>query len=290
MKIRTSNKPVDEQALENSFVAVDDLETPMGTLSVAPLRNDELMPERPFEVKLTVHGKAAAADALLGAGLSRGMYLAQQEGVPARIYAQCLPSETQKLELLLGLGFENDDALVRMRRKVVGGLSIARLGEGMAFVEDRLDDETERAFFLEREEKLFRKEKPEEWLEKLEKMNGFRRLLAVGRDGLAGELLLYETGTVGVVAQVYTAPARRRQHVAMFLLERARQYFYQDRMQEAIADVRLRQTGAVALFASAGYRQSEVVCRYPGVDLQAEPGRTSCRSAGPTATSCRGFW
>ena len=97
MKIRTSNKPVDEQALENSFVAVDDLETPMGTLSVAPLRNDELMPERPFEVKLTVHGKAAAADALLGAGLSRGMYLAQQEGVPARIYAQCLPSETQKL-------------------------------------------------------------------------------------------------------------------------------------------------------------------------------------------------
>ena len=65
MKIRTSNKPVDEQALENSFVAVDDLETPMGTLSVAPLRNDELMPERPFEVKLTVHGKAAAADALL---------------------------------------------------------------------------------------------------------------------------------------------------------------------------------------------------------------------------------
>ena len=159
MKIRTSNKPVDEQALENSFVAVDDLETPMGTLSVAPLRNDELMPERPFEVKLTVHGKAAAADALLGAGLSRGMYLAQQEGVPARIYAQCLPSETQKLELLLSLGFENDDALVRMRRKVVGGLSIARLGEGMAFVEDRLDDETERAFFLEREEKLFRKEK-----------------------------------------------------------------------------------------------------------------------------------
>lgn len=272
MKIRTSNRPVDEQALENSFVAVDDLETPMGTLSVAPLRNDELTPERPFEVKLTVHGKAAAADALLGAGLSRGMYLAQQEGVPARIYAQCLPSETQKLELLLSLGFKNDDALVRMRRKVVGGLSIARLGEGMAFVEDRLDDETERAFFLEREEKLFRREKAEEWLEKLEKMNGFRRLLAVGRDGLAGELLLYETGTVGVVAQVYTAPARRRQHVAMFLLERARQYFYQDRMQEAIADVRLRQTGAVALFASAGYRQSEVVCRYPGVDVDFRAG------------------
>ena len=89
------------------------------------------------------------------------------------------------------------------------------------------------------------------------------------RNVLAGELLLYETGTVGVVAQVYTAPARRRQHVAMFLLERARQCFYQDRMQEAIADVRLRMVGAVALFSSAGYRQSEVVCRYPGVDFQA---------------------
>lgn len=271
MKIRAATKPVDEQALENSFVAVDDLETPMGTLSVAPRMNEELMPERPFEVKLSVHGKAAAADALLGAGLSRGLFLAQQAGVPARIYAQCQPSETQKLELLLGLGFENDDALARMRRKVVGGRNIARLGEDMAYIEDRLDDETERAFFLEREEKLFKRENAEERLARMEKLNGFRRLLAVGRDGLAGELLLYETGTTGVVAQVYAVPAYRRRHVAMFLLEQARLCFYQDRIQEAIADVRLRMRGAVALFASAGYRQSEIVCRYPGVDVDLLP-------------------
>lgn len=277
MKIRTSSKPVDEQALENSFLAVDDLETPMGTLSVTPRMNEELMPERPLELKLTVHGKTAAADALLGAGLSRSMYLAQQAGMPARIYAQCQPGETQKLELLMGLGFENNDALARMRRKVVGGLSIARLGAGMAYVEDRLEDETERAFFLEREEMIFKRENAAERLEKLERMNGFRRLLAVDRAGLAGELLLYETGTTGVIAQIYTAPAHRRKHVAMFLLERARQCFYQDRMEEAIADVRLRMRGAVALFASAGYRQSEVVCRYPGIDvdlsgLELEPG------------------
>lgn len=267
MKIRTASKPVDGQALENSFLAVDDLETPMGTLSVTLRMNEELMPERPLELMLTVHGKAAAADALLGAGLSRGMYLAQQAGVPARIYSPCQPGENQKLELLLGLGFENNDALARMRRRVVGGLSIARLGAGMAYVEDRLDDETERAFFLEREEKLFKRENAAERLEKLERMNGFRRLLAVDRGGLVGELLMYETGTTGVIAQVYTAPAHRRRQVAMFLLERARQCFYQDRMQEAIADVRLRMCGAVALFSSAGYRQSEVVCHYPGIDV-----------------------
>ena len=56
MKIRTATKPVDDQALENSFVAVDDLETPLGTLSVTPLLHRELMPERPVEVCLAVHG------------------------------------------------------------------------------------------------------------------------------------------------------------------------------------------------------------------------------------------
>ena len=195
------------------------------------------------------------------------MLLAQQSGLKARIYARCLPSETQKLELLLGLGFVNDDALMRMRRRVVGGLPIARLPAGLALVEDTLEDETERAFFLEREEKLFLRENAEERLDKLQKMNGFRRLLAVGRGGLAGELLLYETGSTGVIAQVYTAPDWRRKQVATFLLERARQLFYQDRLQESIADVRQRMSGAMALFACAGYRQSDVLCRYPGIDM-----------------------
>ena len=267
MIIRTAPKPVDEQAVENCFVAVDELENPLGSLSLTPRVNDTLMPDRPLEFLLRVHGKSVAAHALLGAGLSRGMLLAQEDGRSARIYAECGPEEGEKLQVLQDLGFVCDDALVRMRRMVVDGPNIARLPEGLVLVEDQLQDDAERRFVLEREEKLFLREHAEDWLMKLEKMSGFTRLLLAGRTGLAGELLLYETGRTGVIMQVYTAPSWRRMGVALHLMECARQRFAQDRMEEALLDVRLRNRAAYALCSAAGFRQSETLRRLPGIDM-----------------------
>ena len=267
MIIRTGEQSVDGQERENSFVAVDPLETQLGTLSVTPRMNEELMPERPCEYLLNVHGMRSAAPALLGAGLSRAMLLAREAGKPARVYAECGPGEGEKLQMLTDLGFRSDDAVVRMRRRVEDGPNIAHIPDNMVLVEDRLEDDAERRFFLEREEKLFLRDKAEDWLMRLERLNGFARLLLAARNGLAGELLLYETGHTGVIVQVYTAPAWRRRGVALHLMESARQRFARDGMQEALVDVRQRMGRAMALCAAAGYRQGELVRRLPGIDL-----------------------
>ena len=78
---------------------------------------------------------------------------------------------------------------------------------------------------------------------------------------------------LGVVGMVYTAPAWRRKGVATYLMEAARQYFYQYRLNESHVDMRLRQTGMMRVAATAGYRQSEVLMRLPGMNLDAEKKR-----------------
>ena len=46
--------------LENSFVALDRQANRLGRCDVEPLMNEHLMPERPYELKLSVQGRPEA--------------------------------------------------------------------------------------------------------------------------------------------------------------------------------------------------------------------------------------
>ena len=72
---------------------------------------------------------------------------------------------------------------------------------------------------------------------------------------------------------VYTAPAWRRKGVALYLMEAARQYFYQMRMRESHIDLRIMQKPVMLLAASAGYRRSDTLMRLPGMNLDAPKKR-----------------
>ena len=278
------------QRLENAFVAVDALENSYGWCRVEPHMNDHLMPERPLEIKIAAGGREEAQQQLLAAAMARAMVIArEQPEVKARVYAECAPEDDQLMERLVSLGFADDDAWVRMRRRVVGGPNPVPLPEGCVLIADRLDDPTERRFFLEREERLFHRVNARAWLDEIGQRPGFRRLLLTARSGLAGELICWmdPEARAGVVGQVYTVPDWRRRGVASYLMEEARQYFDQcrlpeaylprlrfakdrpleDTLLEAVADVRWRQTAAARLAATAGYRREKTLMRLPGIDL-----------------------
>lgn len=276
--------------LENVFEAVDLLENKCGWCRVDPLMNGDLMPERPLEIKISAGGQDDVQTQLLAAALTRAMVIAREHpGVKARVYAECAPDDAALMKRLAALGFADDDAIVRMRRRVVSGPATARLPEGCVLIADKLDDPAEHRFFLERAAWLFRIENAEAWLNGLAARPGFRRLLLTARSGLAGEMICWAEPEMrtGVIGQVYTAPDWRRKGVASHLMEAARQYFdayrlpdeylpkvrfakdrpLDDKLLEAVLDVRLRMTTASHLAAAAGYRRDETLLRLPGIDL-----------------------
>ena len=90
--------------LENSFVALDRQANRLGRCDVEPLMNEHLMPERPYELKLSVQGRPEARLQLYAAGIARAMALARaQSGVNARIYTECPVQNGALMEQLRSL-------------------------------------------------------------------------------------------------------------------------------------------------------------------------------------------
>lgn len=269
MKIRSAARPGQTGAAENMFIAVDELENKLGSCRVDPFDRGVTMPGRSYELRISAAGEDSAVSQLLGTALTRAIIIAKEKGVNARIYAECAPEDTQKLEMFSAIGLIDDDALVRMSLAVMPGGSIVRLPEGCVYVEDDLSDPRERKFFLERQEKLLGRENAEEWLQEISLRHGMKRMLLTTREGLAGELVCWAEKGAGIIGVVYTAPKWRRKGVGLYLMELARQYFYQLRLRESHIELRTRQTAPVRLAAAAGYRQSKVLMRLPGMNLDA---------------------
>ena len=269
MIIRNAVEAGREQA--NKFVAVDALENCLGQCRVEPLMNDHIMPERPLEIKITAEGQREAELQLLAAAMARAMVVARRENptVNARIYAECRQENDRLMEQLELLGFSNNDMLVRMRRRVFGGPNTFRAPEGCVLVTDDLSDSAERRYFIERAARLFKREQPEAWLDSVRAKPCFKRFLLSARNGLAGELLCWAESDCGIIGHVYTVPAWRQRGVASFLMEEARQHFYQYHVAESVIDVRWRMMAVSKLAATAGYRRSETLMCLPGIDLDA---------------------
>lgn len=265
------NATAGKTPLENAFVAIDAQGNRLGRCDVEPLMNEHLTPDRPYELKLTVEGDHEARLQLYAAGIARAMALSRaMPGTNARIYTECPPQDDALMEQLRLLGFIDDDARIRMRRRMVPGSSTVPLPEGCTLVNDRLGDSAERAFFLERAEKLFKIPNPAEWLDAATAHACFRRFLLTSRDGLAGELLCWaQSQKTGVIGLIYTTPAWRQRGVGGYLMEVARDYLYQSRITEALYDTRWKMSNAVNLAARVGYRRSETLMRLPGINVDA---------------------
>ena len=271
MRIRNSAEWEEGGKDLNTFVAVDELENRLGKCRVVPSYVGELIPDRPMEYKISVKSDdPAVRQQLLGTAFSRAMMLADRQGINARVYAECRTDDEQMLALFSSIGMIDNDALIEMKRAVVGGSNLSSVPEGCIFIVDDLSSQAERNYFVERQTRLFGRENAAVWTEELLQKQGMRRLLLANREGLVGEAVCYigEDGC-GVIEEVYTVPAWRRRGVATFLMEEVRRYFFENGLSECRLNVRVKMTAMMRTAAALGYRRSKVIARLPGCDLDA---------------------
>lgn len=268
MKIRHAEGPLVGQETEDTFVAYDDLEEMLGGADVTSVMRDMLCPGRPHQMLIRAECEPEALDALLGAATARAMYLARQKpDTPARIFCECSPGDGERMRALMSQGYQDDDGLVRMRKTLRRGPIMRPLPKDCVVVRDYLIDETEGKYFIERYNAMFASDKDEAWLKVVKQRPDFARLLAVAPDGLAGELVTWSDGQAGVVGVIQTPPHWQKQGVASYLMEQARNHWVDRGLTEAYFDVWTRLTGAMRLAATSGFRQAEMLLRYPGIDI-----------------------
>ena len=268
MYIKKAEKP--QQGHMEEFIAMDDLGKRLGRATLSGFMNEMQMPLRPYELTVQVHGHNEAWPQLVAAATVSAMVAirGRDPQVPSRVLAPCGARNHVYLQLLRSIGYQNDDALVRMRRGDILGSSTAHPPQGTLLIRDTLDDPAERRFFLARCQKLFGMADPEAWLSDKTALGAFQRLLLAADDGLTGEALCWlRPDGPGEVGVIYTAPNWRRKGAGLCLMEAARVHLSQHGAQEIVYDVRKRNVAATQLGYSAGYRPGETLMLLPGIDL-----------------------
>ena len=266
MMLRNAREPVDGQPVENTFISVD--EQTGKTRSACTIYTDDnpvLFPARPFQVRLQLDGDPPT-DELLGASIARARAIAMQSGKFARLYTRCEPDDEATLDALRPMGFKDNDGLVRMRLQLPCEADY-RLPTGCVVVRDDLSDPMEQKFFLERYNELYATSHDFEWLRSFINRKGFMRLLSVSPTGMAGEILIWQEELTGVIGYIQTAKRWRRMGVGSCMLGLACEEFEKRRLFVAEANVRVRIPHILRTMEKMGFKQTELLMRYPGLDI-----------------------
>ncbi|MGI6182734.1 MAG: GNAT family N-acetyltransferase [Candidatus Fimadaptatus sp.] len=251
------------------FVALDDAGRRMGKCSVVPYRADELLPDCPFNIFLDLDGALESMDMLLGAALASAEVVHRRyPKLNARVYAGCAPDDGGMLDLLRYYGFRVDDREVGMIKQLYPDPFGVDLPQGMSYIIDGLESREDSRRTLERINATFGESRSEEWLERLKREPGFRRIAAIDINGTVGEALVYQMDRLGIIAMLVVDDRARRQGVAQFLLECARIHFVSLGLGYARADVWERLMPARRLFERCGYFAKGDTWYFPGFMMQ----------------------
>lgn len=266
MILRHSRTPVDGQPIENTFCAIDERSGDILGQSVIYVdHNPVLYPVRPLQVRIQLDG-ADVPDALLGATITRAREICELSGEYCRIFSHCAPDDSALMERLAPFGFQDTDGLVRMQMRLPTPHNF-KAPAGCAVVYDDLSDSMERKYFLERYNQLFNTERDMAWLSRFIDRPNFTRILTVAPTGMAGEILIWREKYSGVIGYIQTSKRWRRLGVASYMLSLACESFEQMDLYCAEASVRVRHPHMLKLMTKAGFSQTELLMRYPGVDV-----------------------
>ena len=266
MMLRHSREPVDGQPVENTFLAIDEYTgEQLGACTIFCDENASLYPARPLQVRLQLEGNPVP-DALLGAAVARGREICNASGKLCRLYTRCDPEDTEMMDILLPMGFKDNDGLVKMQL-MLPFASDYKLPTGCVVVKDDLSDPMEQKFFLERYNELYNTDHDFEWLQHYINRDGFTRILTVSPTGVAGEILVWRENYAGIIGYIQTAKRWRRLGVGMCMLALACEEFERARLFCAEASIRVRIPHILKLMEKAGFKQTELLMRYPGVDI-----------------------
>ena len=254
---------------ENAFQVLDDMNIQCGSAAVVEYINHTILPERPLNFYISVTASTERAfDMLMGASLARSIQLRwRYPDLRARIYAPCKPHDAQALRTFEDFGFQNDDAIIRMRRilsemdKPVGapvGCSIAPIA---------LNAEGDLSGLLSRINAYSVMERSMDWLMRLQQDQIFTVFGVWQEARLLGELVLTAYGAEGRVEMLYTRPEYRRRGVATALLAHAGQILLQNGIRSLNAEVWRRNQRAMRLFETTRFDSVSAIVLYPGINL-----------------------
>ncbi len=266
MFLRHAREPVDGQPVENTFVAISEQtgET-LGTCTIYCDDNAALFPARPFQVRLQLEGDPVPPQ-LLGAAVARGRGICAVSGKMSRLYTRCAPDDDRMLEALAAMGFQDNDGLVKLQLRLPLATDYT-LPAGAVVVQDDLSDPAEQKFFLERYNELYNTDHDFDWLRSYINRDGFTRILTVSSYGLMGEVLVWREGVSGVIGYIQTSRRWRHTGVGSCMIGLACREFEKAKLYCAEANARARIPYVLKLFEKMGFRQEELLMRYPGTDI-----------------------
>lgn len=274
MIIRYKKNAQSEREAENTFEAYDDLESYMGEAGVESTRWPLASQTRPTVFTIRLKGESEAADALLGAATAHALHMAKDETGNVCIRVETDPADLERLSpTLAALGYMGKSALLRMSAPVHEGPVTVPIPEGLTVVRDYLNDEKERAFYLERINLLFDGHRDAQWLEQVREKDCFTRMLLIDRDGAVGEMITWAQGDTAIAENIWVHPDWRNCGAGKFLMEFARIYWLECGLKEARMDIWSLLTPAIRLAFAAGFQPTQAMAEYPYMDVrgQAQP-------------------
>lgn len=266
MILRHEKEPIDGQPIENTFCAIDERSGEvLGSSVIYTDYNPTLYPVRPLQVRIQLDG-SDVPDTLLGATIARAREICVDSGEFSRIFVHCSPNDTALMERLEPFGFQDNDGLVRMQLRLPAPRSF-KAPAGCAVVYDNLSDPLERKYFLERYNKLYNADRDLAWLSQFIDRPDFMRILTVAPTGMVGEILIWRESYSGVIGYIQTSKRWRRLGVASYMISLACEVFEQQDLYCAEANIRVRYPHMLKLTSGIGFTQSELLMRYPGIDI-----------------------
>ena len=266
MILRHARDLMDGQSAENTFEAIDERSGALlGSCRIYVHQSPELFPARPLRIFLDIQGDPVP-DALLGAAVARAKDIARSSDLPGRIFAQVDPRDEDRMTALAALGFKDSDGLVCMRRSLFRQEEV-HLPISCVVVQDDLDDPIEQKYFLERYNQLYNEENDFEWLQDFRSSKGFTRILIVAPTGMAGEAVIWQENGAGRIGWLFVSRKWRGHGVSGCLLDLACAEIEKRGLNRAEAEIQARIPGMLHVMERAGFRQAELILRYPGIDI-----------------------
>lgn len=261
MIIRNVIHPENENLIR--FEALDEQNNVQGVCRVEKSYCARLFPARPLQVRIDLSDAGEQSSLLMGAAMASAV---QSADMPARFYSPCDPEDEELLELLQNYDFRDDDGEVRMTRVLRGIPENPEIPEGVVVVRDRLEDEQEARYFMQRYNRLFGVSRSMKLAEYWRSLPGFRRYLAIDGEGLVGEVLAAMDGDVGVILFIQTNIQCCRRGIGSYLLKLAMHMLARSGAKRIDCDVRVGINGIMRFLKKHGFEQDELLQRNPGMN------------------------
>ena len=243
-------------APENVFFVANDQQVQLGTGYVMHFFQGEMYPERPCHIFMQMNCQPSCRALLFGALWARADVLrAQTPQLPARLYAQVQPGDTELLQFYESCGMRNDDGEDLFRPM------------GLTFASVPLADDASQNAFLQRVNNYRIQPITREYLQSWQQQQHFMALGFYRNGQPVCETIITGTGTAATLLMIYTRSDFRRQGMAKNLIGAASAILRDRGVVVLYTHIFRRNRPQVALMRHLGGSFVRTVTALPGMDL-----------------------